>query len=289
MRIAMRLRIFLISFLFALSACAESGPYVFPDRAAVDKTDVEEAIQTQKDIDSRSALIAPEGVPWFAVIEGTGPVIVTAPHATRPFRDGEYRFADGGGTAALAKALSKLTDATVMYTTFASPSDPNYEDDNDFKRELEKLIEKQKPRLIIDIHASHAYSPYDVDLGTMYGTSMLGNEVVAARLIETLRAEGIRNISYNTFAATKHSSITKFATRLGVAAIQMEINKTWLTPAQGDLEAHRFAQLLQAMVRYIVAEKSESPDLLIPVKGMRLEDKDQKEDTEDKKGDAPVN
>ena len=36
------------------------------------------------------------------------------------------RFADGVGTASLAVALHKLTGATVIYTTHASPSDPNY-------------------------------------------------------------------------------------------------------------------------------------------------------------------
>lgn len=244
----------LITSLVLLVGCS-TRPYVLPDRAIVEKLSVEEAIQTEKDLDSKSDRQAPEGIPWFEVIEGSARIIITAPHATKPFREGEYRFSDGGGTAALAKALNKLTGATIIYTTYSSPSDPNYYDDNAFKRTLDNLINAHKPVLILDIHGSHAYRPYDVDLGTMDGQSLFGNEAIAATLVEALRAEGLINVSYNYFGAAKNQTITKFASARGVPAIQMEISSTWLVPSQNDLSAHRFAQLLQAMVKYIETEK----------------------------------
>jgi hypothetical protein len=57
-------------------------------------------------------------------------IIVTAPHATMPFLEGQYRFADGEGTAALAKLPNELPRATVVFTVFESPSDPNYHDNS---------------------------------------------------------------------------------------------------------------------------------------------------------------
>lgn len=244
----------LITCVVLLAGCS-ANRYVFPDKAIIDVPFVTEAIQIEKELDARSDAIAPEETPWFEVIEGPVPIIVTAPHATKPLREGKYRFSDGGGTAALAKMLNKLTGVTVVHTTFASPSDPNYYDDNTFKVALKKLISQRQPVLILDIHGSHGYRPYDVDLGTMDGKSLLGNEEIAANLIDTFRKEGLMNISYNYFGASKNQTITKFGSILGVPSVQLEISSTWLTPSQSELSAHRFAQILQAMVKFIESEK----------------------------------
>jgi hypothetical protein len=189
--------------------------------------------------------------PWFAVEEGDVAVLVTAPHVTRPFREGAYRFEDGGGTGALARALNRLTGASAVYTVDASPSDPNFYDDNEFKRTLDRLIGQKRPRFLLDIHASHSHRPYDVDLGTMDGGSLLGHTRLLSDLVDALRAEGIANLSLNYFSARQQQSITKFAAARGIPAIQLEINATWLNPSHNDLAAYRFSQLLQALVRYI--------------------------------------
>lgn len=244
-----RARRLLLVPLLLLAACATHAP--LPERALVDVTMVRQAIQYQKDADAHASTPAPAGTPWFEVLRGTAPVIVTAPHATKPFREGTYRFADGGGTAALARMLHTLTNATALYVTYESPSDPNYYDDNAFKAELARLIAEVKPVLLLDIHASHAWRPYDVDLGTMHGASLLGDESLATGLADALRTEGLMNLSSNYFPAAKSLTITKFAAARGVPAIQLEINATWLAPAQGDLQAHRFAQLLQAVTRFV--------------------------------------
>ncbi len=258
----MRLNVTIAAVLLLLAGCAPA-PYVFPDRALVDRDVVADAVATQKQIDAQGEKDPPQGASWFAVIEGPSPVIVTAPHAAMTFRERTARFSDGGGTAALAKALNRVAGATVLYTTYAGPSDPDYYDDNEFKRTLDKLIDERKPVLVLDIHGSHAYCPYDVDMGTMFGKSLMGNEAAAARLAETLKKEGILNISYNFSSAGDRDTIAKFASQRNVPAIQLEINRTWLTPAQSDLAAHRFAQLLQALARYIEAEKSEAPAMLL--------------------------
>src|SRR6185437_6084917 len=198
--------------------------------------------------------LASAATPWFALDPGSAPVIVTAPHVTRPLRDGAWRFEDGGGTGAVARALHRLTGATALYTVDASPSDPNFYDDNDFKRTLASLIDRDKPRLLLDIHASHADRPYEVDLGTMNGASLLGRRDLVPALVEALRGEGVTNISLDYFAAAKQQSVVKFAAARGVPSIQLEINITRLRPSRGDFEAHRFAQLLQALVRFVERE-----------------------------------
>ena len=202
--------------------------------------------------------LAPPGTEWFEVLTGTGPVLVSAPHATRPTRNGKLRFADAG-TGSLAVSLHNLTGCTVIYTTYASSSDPNYYDGNEYKEQLKKLIQFQKPSLVIDLHASHRNRPYDVDFGTLDGRSLLGNNEILKQLSNHLRAEGLANFSQDYFSGSKNATVTKWASSLGVPAVQLEINATWITPGPEKLLAHRYAQLLQALVRFINTYSGFSP------------------------------
>lgn len=235
-----------------LTACAVERP--LPQKAIVAPSLVYKAIEIEQALDAREGVPIEEGADWFKVVPGNIPVIITAPHATRPLREGNRRFADGGGTAALALSVAELTGAHVIYTTGEGPSDPNYYDDNGFKRELARLIDEIQPRYVLDIHGSHPYRPYDIDLGTMHGESLLGQDALLQELVQSLRREGIVNISSNYFAGAKNQTITKFAASLGVPAIQVEVNTNWASPSEGDVQAQRFAQLLQAIARFIRSE-----------------------------------
>lgn len=242
-------RSLLLCTVFLLSACAKNP--ILPDKAIIEPACVRSAIEFATIIDKREGVKIPDGENWFNIIEGIKPVIITAPHATRPMREGVRRFSDGGGTAAMAVALSEMSGATVIYTTYEGPSDPNYYDDNKFKEALSFLIDKVNPKYILDIHGSDPFRSYDIDLGTVNGASLLGKETLIIDLIKSLRDNGINSISYNRFAASKHETIANFSSRKGVPAIQLEINATYITPASGNVEAQRFSRLLQALVRFV--------------------------------------
>ncbi|SHO57285.1 hypothetical protein [Vibrio quintilis] len=239
------------SVLMALPVAAKRGTEPLPERALISPAQVTQAIQVENLLNSRENVALPEGESWFKVVKGTIPVIITAPHATRPFREGKRRFSDGGGTAALALALGEQTGASVIYTTYEGPSDPNYYDDNGFKAALADLIQAETPVLLLDIHGSHPFRSYDIDFGTMNGESLLGQPGLLHRLIHRLKEDGIDSLSSNRFAASSHQTITKFAAQAGVPAIQLEINATYVMPSEGNLEAQRFSVLLQALSRFV--------------------------------------
>ncbi|MCI5221240.1 MAG: ketol-acid reductoisomerase [Candidatus Electrothrix sp. AR4] len=245
------MRLLLIAVVVAIAGCTPIGQQ--PQRALIEPKQVVSAIEIEKQLTDRKNVALPDGEQWFEVIERAAPVILSAPHSTRPLREGKRRFSDGGGTAALALALGELINATVIYTTYEGPSDPNYYDDNAYKKELARLIDEKKPLLILDFHGSHPYRSYDIDIETMDGTSLLGNEELLFSLIRHLNAEGIFSFSYNRFGAEKHNTITKFVSENGVPSMQLEINSTYVSPSAGNIEAQRFSKLLQGLTRYISA------------------------------------
>lgn len=215
---------------------------------------VRSSIVIEKRLNQREGVPTPADQKSFKLVTGNQPIIITAPHSVRPFRNGKYRFSDGGATAAYALALAELIGAHVIYADYENDFDANYEDDNEFKNQLAALIEEVDPILVLDIHGSNPMRSYDLDIGTMHGESLLGKNVLLGDLITRLTKEGIVNISTNRFSASKQQSITKFASNRGVPSLQLEINATYLMPSEGAIEAQRFAILLQALTRYIAED-----------------------------------
>jgi hypothetical protein len=227
-------------------------------RAVIDKADVEQAITYEKRLAPNYRRSAPPGQQWFEVVRGSSSVLVVAGHATAQTREGSLKWEDGG-TGSLAVMLSRLACTTTIHTTYASPSDPNYYDDNEFKARLASLLEEVKPALVLDLHASHPYRPYDVDFGTMGGKSVRGDASWLLALGEALRQEGLSSFSQDWFGASKNQTVTKFVSVAGVPVVQLELNSTWMLPrcsADGcdgldGVQPQRFAQLLQGLVRFV--------------------------------------
>jgi len=247
------MRNLLLVVMLATAACrtAAVAPATTPlERAIVTREHVEAAVATERLLSTSYETFPAEGEAWFVVKRGRIPVLVVAGHATAQTREGSLKTADRG-TGSLAVALHEMTGATAIYTTRRSPSDPNYYDDNEFKRTLGELVREIRPRIVLDLHASHAYRPYDVDFGTMGGRSLGNRPDLLESLIGAIRAEGMLNLSQDYFAASRNPTVTKFVSSMGVPAIQLEITATRLDPSRDPLTAHRFAQLLQALVRFI--------------------------------------
>jgi hypothetical protein len=245
---------------------------VFP-KAVVTTEDVQEAIRFEWALQRDYETFAKDGDGWFNVLPGTSTVLLSAPHATAQMREGQLKFADAG-TGALAVMLHKLVNTTVIYTTHCSPSDPNFYDDNDYKRRLQALIKQAKPRFVFDLHASHWYRPYDIDFGTLNGLSMRSNETWFRRIADNFRQAGYRNFSQDYFAGAKNHTVTQFVWKMGVPCVQLEINETWLnlfdqrglriappesegsdiatdTLRINEQGAHQFAETLEALIRSV--------------------------------------
>lgn len=274
---------FLPAFMAAIVVSQVAGVWAEPPkpvfrRAIVKTEDVSTAIRTEWELRKSYEVLPGDSEPWFVVLEGASSVLVSAPHATAQTREGKTKFADAG-TGALAVMLNALAKTPTIYTSKMSPSDPNFYDDNTYKEKLKEMIGQRRPKLVIDLHASHWYRPYDIDFGTLNGRSIAGREAWLRRLADNLARAGFRDFSQDYFPASANQTVTKFVHSMGVRCLQMEINETWLdffneaglkiaSDEAGDIAedvlridqdgAHRFASTLEALVRFIQEIDSKS-------------------------------
>ena len=156
-----------------------------------------------------------------------------------------------GGTGSVAIELNKLSNVPILYTTYCSPSDPNYYDSNEFKDTLAKFLTELKPILVLDLHGSHPFRPYDIDFGTMNGKSYLTRKDFLDSLKIAFINEGLINQSQDYYSAEKNQTITKFISGRGIPCIQLEINSNYLSANLGNIYGQKTAQLLQALLRFI--------------------------------------
>ncbi len=219
-------------------------------KAIITPTNIDSFISFNKTFEQNENKPPPADSASFVFKNGTRKILFIAGHATNHKRNGDTKSADGG-TGALAVSLNKLLNVPVLYTTYLSESDPNFEDDNAFKDTLAKIVAKIKPIFVIDLHTSNASRPYEIDFGTLNGKSFLKRKDLLAKLKTIFNNEGLNNQSQDFFSASENKTITRFLHDRNIPCIQLEINFNNLSPDKGNLQAQRTAQLLQSLYRFV--------------------------------------
>lgn len=185
------------------------------------------------------------------ILRGHRPVIVIAPHATVHPRAGRLKYAEIG-TASLARLIHRLSGAHAIYPTRRSLVDPAFTEKSVLKSTLDTLLPEIRPSILIDLHALSPLRIQDIDLGSMWGASVGAQQKFVAALLNELHRAGLTHISMNRLPATRPSTITRWATSVGVPCIQCEVHSRWLLQPQcDDLQKQRFIQLASAIVSCI--------------------------------------
>ena len=249
------MRHFIIAFIYLLGQEIIAQPAPVTPKAKVTSENIDSIISFERVFSQNSTTPAPPGKKSFEFKSGNKKILFIAGHATAHKREGQTKPADSG-TGSMAVSLNKLLRAPALYSTFLSQSDPNFEDANDFKDSLAKLLTKIKPVFVIDLHASNSFRPYDIDFGTMNGKSFLNRKDLLNSLKVFLKNEGLINQSQDFFPAEQNQTITKFVSNKGFPCIQLEINSNYISAKDGDLFGQKTAQLLQALIRFVESQSN---------------------------------
>jgi hypothetical protein len=251
-----RLHLYKMKILYILIASCMQGQISYSQqitslkRGLVTPETIAEMIDTEKQFAQNDSTPPPQGAAWFKYISGSKNILVIAGHATAQTRQGNIKGPDSG-TGSLAQALHQLGKVHILYTTYMSPSDPNFYDNNAFKDTLAKLLNAINPVFVIDLHGSNYYRSYDIDFGTMHDKSYRNRKLWVDKLISLLIESGIGNLSKDFFPAEANQTVTKFVYNMNIPVIQMEINSVFLNPQKDDIHGQKTSSLLQALLRFI--------------------------------------
>ncbi|MFA5780440.1 MAG: hypothetical protein WC947_09940 [Elusimicrobiota bacterium] len=198
-----------------------------------------------KEIELNNNIFASDENKAYKLIRGTKKVLLSAPHATQHIRDDREKGRDVL-TGAIVRVLQELTDCYAIYTTHKTRFDPNWYDDTSYKEEIRKLIETENIIVVLDIHGAAERRPFEVDFGTMYGDSLLGEDYLLDKLILLLNKNDIRDLSFNFFSAQGQRTTTCFVADYGTPAVQIEINRK----LRGK-DREKTLKLIKALYEYI--------------------------------------
>ncbi|MDQ0256433.1 hypothetical protein J2S74_003853 [Evansella vedderi] len=183
----------------------------------------------------------------FDVKWGSIPILISAPHTTKMYRNGRLKDQDDY-TGAIALLLQRYTDCYVIYSTRCSEEDPNFVLNGEYKDTIEKIVNLGNIKFMIDLHGASENREFGVDLGTQHG-KILKPQVVK-RLKNIFSKYHVMNIKENNnFPAMHPGTVSAFCYhQLGVPSVQMEINKRFRKP---DVDIRLFISLIKSLKEII--------------------------------------
>lgn len=184
----------------------------------------------------------------FRFFPGKLPVLVSAPHAVRHYRQKKIKMSDEF-TGSIVYFLNKLTDCHAIAATKLYGGDPNIDNPCIYKERIAEICGGEKVKLVLDIHGAAREQEFDVDLGMNNGKNFLFRTRMLEMLEHNFQLFGLSRISHDHFVASGPNNVTNYVAReLGIPAVQIEINKQYRVPAQNP---HGFHRLLGALVESI--------------------------------------
>ncbi len=182
-------------------------------------------------------------------LKGDIPILITAPHSTTHRRKGKLKRFETF-TAAIVTILHAKTKAHVLYSNSFQETDPNYYDDNSFKKEIEKIISNNEIKIGIDIHGTGEKRSHAIYPGMGANREFIRNKEEIAKTLEaSFRSHGIEIGSEHLFPAYKQKTVSRYLYNSGIYALQIEINKRYRKPFTNSYLFNNMIESLAQLVK----------------------------------------
>lgn len=125
------------------------------------------------------------------VIEGNGPVLLSAPHGVPQLRLGKYKVPEIGSLAT-ALYLQQCSGCFLIAKTKCNNDDANFDETSEYKNTARNLVVTHGIKYLIDFHGLGAHRDCDVNLGTHIGKNVKSDEQQFDRLHDALIKGGFK-------------------------------------------------------------------------------------------------
>ncbi len=165
----------------------------------------------------------------YEIIEGKLPVLISAPHSVRQFRNGKIKAKDSY-TGVIAIILQKETNCSCIYKIKNNNNDANYDlENNKYKEELLRIINEKNIKLLLDIHGASDKYGFGIDIATDNEINLNGKEIILKTLKETLEEFKIDDVVVDEiFRAHSIRTICKtVSSKIKIPCIELEIARKY--------------------------------------------------------------
>ena len=161
----------------------------------------------------------------FVLEDGTGKVMISAPHSVEQLREGRIKYAEPQ-TGVLAKMLREELNCPIICKTRNCGDDANYDEHSLYREALRDYIQQNQIRYLLDLHQMAPERAEKIDLGTGRGVNTYPDPIITEIVKNCFSAEHISGISVDAlFVASFPYTVSSCIRReCGISCLQIEIN-----------------------------------------------------------------
>lgn len=189
------------------------------------KSSMDRLLEEIKEIENTRIHYDKEDKEYFEFRKGKIPILISAPHGARHWRDNNWKEEDEY-TSSIAIKLAEQTGAYVIFVKNATREDPNYIEKNRYKEAIKEIVRRNGIKFILDLHGANQNRKFKVSVGVIENDAKRCTCPTFRESIQKAFSgfqENIFNLSGLT--ASRRGTITSFAkNKLGIEAAQFEIN-----------------------------------------------------------------
>lgn len=162
----------------------------------------------------------------FKIINGTIPIILSAPHAVKQNRNGIIKEEDKL-TGAIVEYLCMKTGANGIIRTCNCDDDPNYENKGKslkYKETILNIAKQRNIKLLMDIHGCTNKHGFEIEFGTNYGENVNHDNTYLEIFEKEFSKIGKVSID-KKFMAKNEGTVSRFINKNSkIECIQIEIS-----------------------------------------------------------------
>ncbi len=181
----------------------------------------------------------------YELLNGTGGVLISAPHAMLQTRDGAIKCAERF-TGMLCRLMHERIGCPVIYKTRHLRDDANHDPISDYRDALCRYVKQHDIRMVLDLHQMKPERKVDLCIGTAKGRNLQGRGEITSIAQECFHQQGVKHITVDEpFDASGPNTVSAtVASRCHIPALQLELNTRLLMNGYDD---YCFLRVLDAL------------------------------------------
>ena len=191
----------------------------------------------------------------FVTLNGEVPVIVSAPHNVSQYLNGIFKVSDYGSGRLAFSIMEKSKCYGIIKTrnigNVFKNDNANKQRNCPYRKAITKMVEEGKIKALIDIHTLRRTRKEEINIGIDGGSNVFYNQEIIKGVSKIIKDNGFKLSIDNPFRAGG-TTISKFASKkLGIYAIQIEINSKFVNYNYKSSKYNELVKMISEIVSYM--------------------------------------